>query len=424
MATRLWQLLGDAGAVYRRGGHTALTRGAFRYGRQRLPVELWPELLLDPIGAADRRIPVQETPDIQLAYEGNYRESLPRPLKAAEGRTLGAEGAVYRYDDADVVGRRPIVGVDGRYFPPSWLGVETAFFLHQEKYLKRNLPLTWSLRTLLGSGPDRAIDTGFLLLGERSLEFPAWHHEVLPKLQFLEAYEEQTGESPTLIVNADLGQFHEQSLRLMGYDPDSWVDPGDGAIRVRKLLVAPHPRRARGTHLHTTALDWVGERIRSNLPDRSDDFSKRVYVSRRDAERRRVRNETEVVDALRDRGFEWYEPGRLDYEEEIALFSGADLIVGAHGMGLASMFHASDAALVELFPRGGATEHYFLTAAERGFAYEFLSCDSIEEGGNVRARDRDFVVDTDELLSRIKRVESAVETHSDGETDVQSETVR
>lgn len=413
MTTRWGQLFQEATAVYRRSGGAALTRGAFRYGRQRLPVELWPELLLDPAGAADERVPVHEMPTIQLVYEGDHRESLPRQLEAAEGRILGAEGAIYRYDDADVVGRRPVVGVDGRYFPPSWLGVETAFFIHQEKYLRRNLPLTWPLRRRLGSEPDRVVDTGFLLLGERSLEFPAWHHEVLPKLKALEEYEERTGESPTLIVSADLDPLHEKSLQLMGYDPDSWVDPGDGAIRVRKLLVAPHPRRARGTHLHTTALDWVSERIRSNLPDGGRDFSERVCISRRDAEKRRVRNEEEVVDALRDRGFEWYEPGRLDYEEEIALFAGADLIVGAHGMGLSSIFHANDAALVELFPRGGATEHYFLTAFERGLAYEFLSCDPIENGANVRARDRDFVVDTDELLARVASVESADRVQSE-----------
>lgn len=403
------QLLRDAYTMYRTGGRDALTRGAFRYSRQRLPVELWPQLLLDPLHAADETVTLHETPSIQLEYDGRFRASLPRQLAAAEGRVLGAEGDVYVFNDATVVGRRPVVGVDGRYFPPSWLGVDTAFFLHQEKYLKRNLPLTWELRDALGSPPKREVDTGFLLLGERSHEFPAWHHEVLPKLRWLEEYEAVTGESPTLIVSADLGPFHEKSLRLMGYDPDSWIDPGDEAIRARKLLIPPHPRRAKGTHLHTTALDWVADRIRSNLDEGTTDFSDRVYVSRRDADKRHVRNEGEVIDALREEGFEWYEPGRLSYEDEIRLFSGADLIVGAHGKGLASMFYADDAALVELFPEGGATEHYFLTATERGFDYEFLTGEPVTDGGNVRARDHDFVVDVEELLARVASVEPSGE---------------
>ena len=401
MSGRATGLLGDAADLYRSKGRADLLRGAARFTRQRLPVELFPPLLLDPCGEADERIDLHETPSFELRYDGRFPDELPRQLAAAEGRILGAEGSLYAFRDAEVVGRRPVVGVDGRFFPPSWLGVDTAFFIHQEKYLKRNLPLSHALRRRTpGWRPRRVVDTGFLLLGERSLEFPAWHHEVLPKLRWLEEYEALTGESPQLIVSADLSPVHEASLRLMGYDPDECVDPAAGPIHVRKLLVPPHPRRAKGTHLHTTALDWVAGRIRSNVGV-DGDGPDRVYVSRRDADRRRVVNDDEVVRALREEGFEWREPGRLGYEEEIRLFAGADVVVGAHGMGLASVFHADDAALLELFPERGATEHYFLTARERGFDYEFLTCEPVLDGRNVRPRDRDVVVDVDELRSRV-----------------------
>jgi capsular polysaccharide biosynthesis protein len=338
---------------------------------------------------------------MQLEYHGNNRESLPRQLAAAEGHILGPEGRVWVYEDAEVVGRRPIVGVDGRYFPPSWLGVDTAFFIHQEKYLRRNLPLSWPLQRLRESRPERAIDVGYVLLGERSHEFPAWHHEVLPKLRWLEEYERVTGETPTLIVSADLQSFHERSLRLMGYGPDSWVKAGSGGLHVGRLLVPPHPLRAKGTHLHTSPHDWVANRILSNVSEATAEFADRIYISRRDADRRQIRNEDEVVAALAEEGFEWYEPGRLSYEEEVALFAGADHIVGAHGKGLASLFYGEGATLFELFPDRGATEHYFLTARECGFEYEFLTCETVPDERNVRARDRDFIVDIDALRERV-----------------------
>jgi capsular polysaccharide biosynthesis protein len=246
----------------------------------------------------------------------------------------------------------------------------------------------------------RILDTAFILLGERSHEFPAWHHEVLPKLRWLEKYSDASGESPTLVVSGDLKPFHKWSLQLMGYDPDNWVEAG-GRIRVRRLVVPPHPLRAKGTHLHTTPHGWVADRMLSNVAGPMQEFSNRIYISRRDAGRRQIRNEDEVRDALADYGFEWYEPGRLDYEEEIALFAEADHIVGAHGKGLASMFYADDATFLELFPKRGATEHYFLTAQECGFEYEFLTCEPVPTEQNVRARDRDIHVDIDELCSRV-----------------------
>jgi hypothetical protein len=373
--------------------------------RQRLPTELWPPLLLDPYHAADETVSLHDTPSIRLEYDGRHRESLPRQLAAAEGRIPAADGHVCVYDDAEVVGRRPLVGVNGRYFPPSWLGVDTAFFVHQEKYLRRNLPTTWSLQqAILDSRPERSVDTGFLLLGERSHEFPAWHHEVLPKLRWLEEYEQATGESPTLIVSADLTSFHEKSLQLMGYDPDSWVESDDDGIQVGRLVIPPHPLRAKGTHLHTSPHDWVADRILSNVSAPTAGFSDRIYISRQDADRRHIENEKAVRDALAEIGFEWYEPGRLSYEEEVQLFAGAEHIVGAHGKGLASMFYAEDATLLELFPERGGTEHYFLTAHECGFEYDFLTGEPIPAEQNIRPRDRDFVVDIDTLRSRVSNL--------------------
>jgi len=406
MPQRLTELLGEAHDVYRSTGPDGLARGAVRYTRQRLPTELWPPLLEDPVGSADRTVSLHETESFQLEYDGQHRGELPRQLAAAEGRVLGADGSVSVFEDAVVVGRRPVIGVDGRYFPPSWLGVDTAFFVHQEKYLRRNLPVTRSLRNAVSDDEsDRTLETGFVLLGERSHEFPAWHHEVLPKLKWLEEYEAATGESPSLIVSADLKSFHEHSLELMGYGPERRVETG-GEIRVRNLVVPPHPLRAKGTHLHTTPHDWVADRLLSNVELPSREFSERVYVSRRDADRRQIENEEAVIDALANFGFDWYEPGRLSYEEEMALFAGADHIVGAHGKGLASMFYADDATLLELFPAGGATEHYFLTARESGFDYEFLTCEPVSTEANVRARDRDIEVDIEQLRSRVSSLVS------------------
>lgn len=399
MRDQVYKLFEKSYRMHQRKGSEAFLRGVFRFARQRLPAGFWPPLLLDPVRAADEEVPVHETSSLELRYNGQFDDELPRQLAMAEGRVLEAEGTVFAYRDADIVGHRPVVRVEDTYFPPSWLGVETAYFIHQEKYLRRNLPLTHGVRTRMDPDPDRVVDTGFLLLGERGLEFPAWHHEVLPKLHWLEEYEAETGESPTLLLPADVHSFRKRSLELMGYDPDNWILGTNETTRVRKLLLAPHPRRAKGTHLHTThnELNWAADRIQSNVDLSGSDFSNRIFISREDADRRHIRNREDVLDMLRDEGFEAYEPGRLSYEEEVQLFAGADIVVGAHGKGLASLFHAEDATLIELFPEGGATEHYFLTAVECELNYEFMECTPVDDDRNLRARDQDMTVDVPAL---------------------------
>lgn len=387
--------------VYRRNGARGLIERAPRYVRQRLPVGLWPPFMKDPRNAADEVVHLSERPSLAVEYTGQYRESLPRQLANFEGEITAPENAVYVYSDVDVFGRYPVARIDDTYLLPSWFGVDTPFFLHQQKYLKRNLPLGHVVRTsIFDSDPARSIETGFLLLDERGSYRYGWFHETLPKLQWYEEYCDLTGESPTLILNSPLSSFQRRTLRLMGYDPETWIEHPNETSRVGRLVVAPHPIRLEGNPSSgfATRLEWVGERIVSNLPDVERTFSNRIYISRADADRRRVRNEQAVMEMLGRRGFERYEPGRLSLEEQAQLFAGADVIVGLHGLAYYNlMFCDRGTKFLELFPEDGVDESYFVVANELEMDYEFMVCDSFHEGENKRPINKDVHVDPDRL---------------------------
>ncbi|WP_436926723.1 glycosyltransferase family 61 protein [Halosimplex amylolyticum] len=299
------------------------------------------------------------------------------------------------------MGRYPVARIDEKYLLPSWFGVDTAFFLHQEKFLKRDVPLGHVLRSAVGDAePARRIDHGFLLLDERGSYRYGWFHETLPKLRWYEEYCQETGDSPVLIVNSPLRDFQRRSLRWMGYEPDDWIEHDSDVSRVGELAVAPHPIRLEGNPSSGFAseLRWVGERIVSNLPDGDRTFSNRVYVSRADADRRRVRNERAVLDVLEPRGFESYEPGRLSLAEQARLFASADVVVGLHGLAYVNlMFCDGNTRLLELFAEDGTDESYFVLANEFDMTYECMVCESIHDGQNKRAINRDVIVDTARL---------------------------
>jgi|GEM_PF-2307813 len=414
----------------RDGSARATVRRAPRFLRQRLPVSLWPPLLIDPRNRADEVVTLPEMPALAVSYESPFSDAAPRKLANFEGTISSPENAVYVYHDVDVEGRYPVARIDGKYLLPSWLGVETAFFLHQEKFLKRDVPLARLLRQrLFDPEPDRHLETAFLLNDERGSYRYGWFHETLPKLKWYEQYCEATGESPVLIVNSPLRDFQRDTLGWIGYEPRDWIEHGEEITHVDRLAIAPHPIRLEGNPSSGFASEvgWAGRRIVDNAPEVETDFSNRVYVSRADAERRRVRNEEEVFRSLEELGFEWYEPGRLTLPEQIALFAGADVIVGLHGLAYVNlMFCDSDTALLELFAEDGIDESYFVLANELGLTYQCLVCESIHEGRNQRAINKDVVVDTARLRTIVEYLieNSGAEPYSDGETDIQSETVR
>lgn len=383
----------------KRGLRDSLDKGP-QYTRERLPYSLWPPLLKDPRNRADEVVTLPEKPPLEVKYEGN-RDSAPRQLQNFEGTISSPDNSVYVFEDVDVVGRAPVAHIDGRYLLPSWFGVDTAFFVHQKKFMKRVVPLSRVLKhSLFGHEPARHIEHAFLLNDERGSYRYCWFHETVPKLRWYEQYCEVTGETPVLITNSPLQDFQRQSLELLGYDPSSWLEHGHEISRVDRLVVAPHPIRLEGNPStgFASEIQWAGERIVSNLPKMNRTFSNRVYVSRADADRRRVKNEREVLDVLEPRGFEAYEPGRLSLTEQIKLFAGADIVVGPHGLAYVNlMFCDSDTDFVELFAQDGCDESYFVLANEYGMNYECMVCESVFTDRNNRAINNDIVVDTDRL---------------------------
>ena len=410
-------------------GIGATLERAPRFLRQRLPVSLWPPLLIDPRNGADEVVRLPEKPSLSVTYDSPFADAPPRQLANFLGTISAPENAVYVYHDATVEGRYPVALIDGRYLLPSWLGVDTAFFLHQQKFLKRDVPLSRLLRRrLFGTEPDRHLDSAFLLNDERGSYRYGWFHETLPKLRWFEEYCEATGESPTLILNSPLRAFQRETLAWMGYEPEDWLEHGPETTSVDRLAVAPHPIRLEGNPSSGFASEvgWAGRRIVENAPDVEREFGDRIYVSRADAARRRVRNEDAVVDALDELGFERYEPGRLTLAEQVRLFAGADVVVGLHGLAYVNlMFCDAETALLELFAEDGIDESYFVLANELGLTYDCLVCESIHEGRNQRPINKDVIVDTDRLVTMVEHlIETREGTAAHSGVDTHSESVR
>lgn len=398
------EVLTQVPGALRRKGVSHVLRAGTKYIRGRLPEELWlrVDLCIDPMGEADETISLFDSGSIEV----NYKDSkpLPRQLDAYNRRITSPEGKVYLFKDVSLVGSNPLVGIDDRYFSASWFGVDTPFFTNQVNEMKRNLPLSLQLEgNRSGSSFPAHLDSGFLLLTERGVGFHHWFYEVLPKLWWYEALKEHTGSSPKIVSHSPLEDYHVRSLELMGYSMDEVVQHPYRRSEVSRLYVVPHPIRLKGNQLQALPfqLKWVGNRIKSSVRKGSSRFGSRVYVSRQDADRRRVVNEDELMEELSGFGFERFEPGRLSLKDQIRLFSNADIIVGPHGKAYTNLIYAEDSTLIELFPRNGATETYFVATEELDLNYEFLECQPSNREVNIRPRDRDFRVPIAELTDII-----------------------
>jgi len=228
------------------------------------------------------------------------------------------------------------------------------------------------------TGERRTLDRAVLLHNCWDYGYFHWITEVLAKLEGIERYRERTGIQPTLILGPDPVPFQTESLRLLGYDAEDWIEWDGTTTRVNHLVI-PSMRREirRGSVVSPVACGWLRDRLRRAATERVDPdrFSRRVYISRSDADCRRVANESEVVELLSEYGFEAYRLAEMSVAENIALFSQADIIVGPHGAGLTDIMFAERASIIELFRGTDNTRVYFVLAQYLGHQYRHLQCE-------------------------------------------------
>jgi capsular polysaccharide biosynthesis protein len=98
-----------------------------------------------------------------------------------------------------------------------------------------------------------------------------------------------------------------------------------------------------------------------------------LYVSRARARRRKVSNESELVAFLAARGFTQVFLEDLPWNEQVALFQSAKIVVAPHGAALANLaFCSPGTRVVELFNRNYLNGCYWRLSTIRGLDYRPL----------------------------------------------------
>jgi len=93
------------------------------------------------------------------------------------------------------------------------------------------------------------------------------------------------------------------------------------------------------------------------------EFPKRIFISRKNASKRRKFNEGSIMQLLSDFGFEAVFPEKLSVVDQISLFNQADWIIGGSGAAFTNLLFCSDSTKVIIFRRAYLHTSSFSTIA-------------------------------------------------------------
>jgi len=138
-----------------------------------------------------------------------------------------------------------------------------------------------------------------------------------------------------------------------------------------------------------------------------DDQSRpeKIYISRRSAKRRTVKDETRLIAELQARGFHEVLLEKMSLQEQMRTFRAAKFVVAPHGAGLANLtFCQTGGKVIELFNNGYVHHCFAQLAALVGMSYIGLCSDpNGPVGHGVGESQEEIRVPVEEILRWVDR---------------------
>ena len=234
-------------------------------------------------------------------------------------------------------------------------------------------------RKLLMYSPPKKFNCEVVSLltgGGGNYNYYHWLFDCLSRL-FIVKVSRKIGEGTKYLIPDDALPFQRDTLEALGIDAASRISSKKCRhLIANQLIVTSHPN-PNPSLIPVWIIEFLRESfLRCNIAALADkkDF---IYISREDSvNSRRLINESHLCKSLVSVGFGVYRLTELTFEQQVALFSQAKMIVGVHGAGLANLAFASKGAVVyELFSAQYQPDMFQRIALLTGLEYHRIVCE-------------------------------------------------
>jgi hypothetical protein len=194
-----------------------------------------------------------------------------------------------------------------------------------------------------------------------------WLLDLLPRVLLLKHATQNFSNYDTLLLNGSRANYERETLTALGVPPEKirFVDSSDRF----QIASAVFP----SLDINVVA-PWKIRGLRQLAsPVQSNQHRRRLYLSRARAAVRRIANEKEILEALRQHDFEIFEAETLSFRGQADLFANASVIVAPHGAALTNIVLCQPGThVVEISTRAGYRDWYWQLATVAGLSYEVL----------------------------------------------------
>ncbi|WP_010529268.1 glycosyltransferase family 61 protein [Lentibacillus jeotgali] len=189
--------------------------------------------------------------------------------------------------------------------------------------------------------------------------------------------------------------FQRETVEMLGIPEDKILQLTPGKhVKAENLILPSIPFNA------GTSVKWTVDFLRNTLLKEGRHTSSngydRIYISREDASWRKVANEPKLMKLLTKKGFKKIVLSSLTVQQQIDIFSSANVIISPNGAGLANiMFCQPGTKIIQLFT--STSDEFVKIGQYLGLDYYLLKCRNANPGSRTHEVIKNLMVDVKKL---------------------------
>ncbi len=200
-----------------------------------------------------------------------------------------------------------------------------------------------------------------------------WLFNVLPKFHLLE----KSGLGYDKIYIEVKNKFQKETIKILGYDKEKIINSSECKFLSASNLIVPSLPDYDNIFNIT---DWTCKFLRQSFLNYNSESlnpclrkSKKIYISRADATRRKISNEFEIISFLEKYEFSVVKLEHLSFLDQVNLFRNVEVVVAPHGGGLSNIVFCSEKAkIIEIFSPSYIVLCYWFLSQQIGLDYYYL----------------------------------------------------
>jgi len=167
--------------------------------------------------------------------------------------------------------------------------------------------------------------------------------------------------------------YQREIIELLKIPSEKIIELTANKKHIADNLFAPSLPSLLGT-VNGWVLKFLREAFIKVEPERMQGHSKRIYISRRNANNRRLLNEVEIMNTLYDYGFEEIVAENFTFADQVEIFSNAEVVIAPHGSGLSNIaFCKQGTVIIDLFWGNFMVPCFWIIAAQLQLKYFYSS---------------------------------------------------